>query len=193
MLDAPGRHEGDLGARMPRDGGEHFLQRIQRPREREQHQRCAFQQLGTQGQVQVFTGKLRQQRGGVRIDGPCPGECILVHADTAHPGIQRAEDQRAVVVAQNGHAARLGGPSGLGRQIQQQPVGGVDRVQVFGLHVGGAAQQFKIEAQRTSTHSVPRSRARVAPALSVARRSSNAASSFASSFNATRSVARRGP
>ena len=193
VLDAAGGHHGDLRGGMFGHEREHFLQRVQRPRQCHQHQRGALQQFSAQRQVPVFAGETGQQGAGVRVDGTDPGEGVLVHPEPAHPGVQRPEDQCAVVVAQDHHPARLARPSGLGGQVKQQPVGGIDGLQVLRLHIGPAAQLLEVKTHRTSTHSVPRFVAVLAPALSLASRSANEVRTGGSSFSATRSVASRGP
>ncbi len=193
VLDAAGGHHRDVGGGVLGHEGQHFLQRVQRAGELDEDQRRALQQPGTQRQVAVFAGQLREQALRVGLDGPGAGERVLVHAHAAHPGGQGPEGQRAVVVVQDGDPARFGRPAGLGGKVKQQPVRGVERLQVFRLDIGPAAQRLKFQFQRTSTHSVPKFSAVLEPALSVASRSLNCSIASFSSFSATRNVARRGP
>jgi len=132
---------------VPADQPDPLGELVQALRRLQQHHPGAGEQLAGQRAIAIATGQ--SEPFGVRGPGQLTGQRIGVAADpgTAEPG-GRAQGERAVVIADDRQLARAGRRQRLGGGVQQQPVGGIDGMQVRRLDVRIPPQQRRIQPER---------------------------------------------
>ena len=139
VLDPAAGQDGDVRGGVPGHRSSDLVQRRQAARQLHEHEAGTPEQVGVQPVQGERPGQARASRVG--LQGPLGGQPVGVDAYLLRP-VQpdRTEREGAVLVPDHHHVARGGSGEQVGRGVQQQPVGGVDRHQVRGLDVGGAAQ-----------------------------------------------------
>ena len=133
---------------MPTDQADPLGQLVQTLRRLQQHDPGTVDQLGSQRQDRIAAGQPEPPR--VVCPSQLSGQRVGVAADAgaAEPG-SGAERQCAVPIADHHDLARPSlGKRGSGG-VQQQPVGGIDGVQVRRLDVRKPAQRRQVEPTKS--------------------------------------------